>query len=42
MKPDLRSYDRAYKAEAVCLSIERDNVTALAGDLDIGSTTLQR
>ena len=42
MKPDRRSYDAAYKAEAVRLAVERNNVTSVARDLGIGSTTLQR
>ena len=42
MKPDLRSYDAAYKAEAVRLVVERNDVTSGARDLGIGSTTLQR
>ena len=42
MKPDRRSYNAAYKAEAVRLAVERDNVTSVARDLGIGSTTLQR
>jgi transposase len=42
MKLDRRSYDAAYKAEAVRLAVERNNVTSVARDLGIGSTTLQR
>ena len=42
MKPDRRSYNAAYKAEAVRLAVERNNVTSVARDLGIGSTTLQR
>ncbi|MEY4916080.1 MAG: hypothetical protein RJA02_2349 [Armatimonadota bacterium] len=42
MKPDRRSYDAAYKAVAVHLAVERNNVTSVARDLGIGSTTLQR
>ena len=41
MKPDRRSYNAAYKAEAVRLAVERNNVTSVARHLDIGSTTLQ-
>lgn len=29
MKPDRRSYDAAYKAEAVRLAVERNNVTSV-------------
>ena len=42
MNPDRRSYNAAYKAEAVRLAVERNNVTSVARDLGIGSTTLQR
>ena len=42
IKPDRRSYDATYKAEAVRLAVERNNVTSVARDLGIGSTTLQR
>ena len=42
MNPDRRSYDAAYKAEAVRLAVERNNVTSVARDLGNGSTTLQR
>jgi len=42
MKPDRRSYNAVYKAETVRLAVERNNVTAVARDLGIGSTTLQR
>jgi transposase-like protein len=36
MKPERRSYDAAYKSEAVRLIVERDNVTSVARDLGIG------
>ena len=36
MKPDRRSYNAAYKAEAVRLAVERNNVTSVARDLGIG------
>ncbi len=42
MKPDRRSYNAAYEAEVVRLAVERNNVTSVARDLGIGSTTLQR
>ena len=42
MKPDRHSYDAAYKAEAVRLAVERNNVTSVARDLGIELTTLQR
>jgi transposase len=41
MKPDRRSYDEVYKAETVRLAVERNNVTCVARDLGIASTTLQ-
>jgi transposase-like protein len=42
MKPDRRSNDAAYKAQAVRLAVGRNNFTSIARDLGIGSTTLQR
>jgi len=42
MKPDRRSYDAAYKATAGRLAVERINVTSVARDLGIGSTTLRQ
>ena len=42
MKPDSRSYNADDKDVAVHLSVERNNVTSVARDLGIGSTTLQR
>ena len=40
MKPDSRSYNADDKSEAVRLAVERNNVTSVARDLGIGSTTL--
>ena len=42
MKSECRSYDAAYKAEAVRLAVERNIVTSVYRDLGVGSTTLQR
>ncbi len=41
-KLDRRSYNAAYKVEAVRLAVERKNGTSVARDLGIGSRTLQR
>jgi transposase len=41
MKPDRRTSDAAYKALAVHLAVERNNVTSIARDLGIRLTTLQ-
>lgn len=35
MKPDRRSYDADYKAEAVRLAVERNNVSSVERDLGI-------
>jgi transposase-like protein len=42
MKTDHRSHNAVYKAESVRLAVERINVTSVARDQGIGSTTLQR
>ena len=42
MNANRRSYDADYKPEGVRLAVELNNITSVARDLGIGSTTLQR